>query len=137
MITFNKKRENLATMKILARILYAVFAITILTACVTTKTKKSGPYDTNVTVPANKAHEDCFKLALGQPVDFAFKSSVAMDFNLHCHEEGEVIYPIDLKGVSEHSGTFVADREQYWCLMWENKSSREVSLSYEFTVGDK
>jgi hypothetical protein len=124
-------------MKVSVIVIGALIAMTLITGCVTTEVKESGPYETNVVVPAHKAHEDCFKLADGQSLDFAFESSAALDFNLHCHEEGEILMPIDLKGVSAKSDTFVADRDQYWCLMWENKHSRKVRLSYEFTIGEE
>ena len=121
-------------MKILRIVLAALLVITLFAACATKNLKEAGPYETTVKVEAHKAHEDCFKLMQSQSADYIFKASGPLDFNLHYHENGKVISPVDLKAILEKSGTFTAEHEQDYCLMWVNKNPGDVSLSYDFTI---
>ncbi|HEX8011248.1 MAG TPA: hypothetical protein VF814_09970 [Casimicrobiaceae bacterium] len=64
-------------------------------------------------------HEECFRLAAGERIDFYFVSTAPVAFNLHYHEANAVILPIERNNATEASGDFTADRNEVHCLMWE------------------
>jgi hypothetical protein len=64
-------------------------------------------------------HEECFRLATGERIDFYFVSAAPVTFNLHYHDANAVIMPIEHKNATEESGDFTADRQEVYCLMWE------------------
>ena len=65
-------------------------------------------------------HEECVSLQSAQGVSYFFSSRAPMAFNVHFHDANAVVMPIDRQNTSEESGNFIADRDQVYCLMWEN-----------------
>jgi hypothetical protein len=70
-------------------------------------------------LPSYQIHEECFRLAEGDRVEFRFESTEPVDFNLHYHEGHAVVMPISREKSSEHAGIYVATLAQDYCLMWE------------------
>jgi hypothetical protein len=79
-------------------------------------------------------YEDCLELLPGQTLDYSFEASDPLDFNIHCHEEHNIVYGVSKEAVSKDAGIFVADKDQYYCLMWTNKRSKPVSFVYKWRV---
>jgi hypothetical protein len=91
-----------------------------------------------------EAHEECVVLKKGQSLVYKFSSSRPVDFNIHHHSEGQVQYPVSEKGITEYDGIFDPargdfnlEKEEYFCLMWENPDMRQSRLSYECEVREK
>ena len=74
-------------------------------------------------------HEECIALRAGQRIGYRFNVEPAIAFNIHYHEAGAVILPLDEKRTRGEDGDFTADREQVYCLMWEADAAAAV-LSY-------
>lgn len=66
--------------------------------------------------------ERCLKLAAGEAVRYRFTASSPVDFNVHYHRGKEVFYPVKQAAVREGAGTFRADADDAYCLMWEQAS---------------
>lgn len=64
-------------------------------------------------------HEDCFRLAAGDRLDWRFESTTPVDFNLHYHEGPAVLMPVTLLASYGSSGIFPALSAQDYCAMWE------------------
>ena len=70
-------------------------------------------------LPPYQIHEECFTLAFGDRVEFAFESSEPVAFNLHYHAGNAVVMPMVREGSREDAGIYAAQIAQDCCLMWE------------------
>jgi hypothetical protein len=87
-----------------------------------------------VEVGTGSSHEQCALLRSDQELWYSFRSSGALDFNIHYHRGAGVRYAVDLRARASHEGTFRPPRTEVYCLMWENAIGPAVSLSYQFRV---
>ena len=82
-----------------------------------------------------------------QLITYTFQSSRPVDFNIHYHREGEVLYPVFEKGVITAEGelnchnamaeiTGPSEDPEFFCLMWENPHSKPVILYFKYVVND-
>jgi hypothetical protein len=55
-----------------------------------------------------KMHEECVRMEAGDKRMYHWKSSAAVDFNIHYHRGTEVFYPVKRDGMRGDGGTFVA-----------------------------
>lgn len=88
-------------------------------------------------IAPSKAYEDCLEMKLGDSLVYSFEASKPLDFNLHCHEGSEVVCPVEKAGITSLSSTFIADRDQYFCLMWTNPNKEAVRLNYSYSLQKK
>lgn len=72
--------------------------------------------------------EECFKLAGGESVGYAFESTVPVDFNIHFHRGEAVEYPVKIDGASRANDRFSAPSTEEFCLMWTNRTPGAVSV---------
>jgi hypothetical protein len=72
--------------------------------------------------------EECFKLPAGQTIEYAFRSSEPLDFNIHYHRGKDVEYPVRRAQVQEADGRFTAPSSEEFCLMWTNRTLRVVAV---------
>jgi hypothetical protein len=84
-------------------------------------------------LPSYQIHEECFKLAQGDRVEFRFESTEPVDFNLHYHEGHAVVMPISREKSSEHAGAYLATLAQDYCLMWEAGAAGAL-LDYRISI---
>jgi hypothetical protein len=72
--------------------------------------------------------EMCFELEARQSMRYAFDADAPLDFNLHWHRGGAVLYPIKMAAVGRLGGVFRSEQKQAYCLMWTNRARTAVSL---------
>ena len=89
------------------------------------------------TIKPSGIHEDCMELISGQILEYSFEASKPLNFNLHYHEDHDVIYGITKDWVSGDKGTFRCEKKQYYCLMWTNPGSEPVGLAYSYSIKKK
>src|SRR5512139_3295904 len=89
---------------------------------------------TSKTIKPSGIHEDCMDLLPGQILEYSFEASQPLNFNVHYHEDHDVVYGITKEGVSGDKGTFPCERRQYYCLMWTNPGSEPVGLVYSYSI---
>src|SRR5689334_10222360 len=77
----------------------------------------------SVTLAAGKVHEECLPIAAGAKSGFHWKSSAAVDFNIHYHKGPEVFYPVKKDRSSGDRGTFAAKTAEEYCWMWTAKDA--------------
>ena len=71
-----------------------LFAVLSLCAC-TALPHGEAPIDVHGReIPPYEAHEECFRLQIGDRVEFAFESTEPVDFNFHYHEGNAVVMPL-------------------------------------------
>jgi hypothetical protein len=79
-------------------------------------------------IAPRKIGEECFKLAAGQSIAYAFESSSPVDFNIHFHKGDEVVYPVKSDQVAKAEDRFTAPSAEEFCLMWTNKTLEKVTI---------
>jgi hypothetical protein len=91
----------------------------------------------SLTIKPSGIHEDCMELLPGQILEYSFEASKPLNFNVHYHEDHDVVYGITKDGVSGDKGTFRCEKKQYHCLMWTNPGSEPVDLFYSYSIKKK
>jgi len=86
----------------------------------------------SVKLPANEFHEECMQLAAGQRLGYAFHAAAPLEFNLHYHRDGKILYPVQKTGVVKLAGSFTSPRSDGYCLMWRNPGKDAAALEYRF-----
>jgi hypothetical protein len=93
--------------------------------------------ESEVTINPSKIYEECIELTPRDVLFYSFKSFEPVDFNVHYHEDGNIIYPVFKKDSAAEEGKFYADKEQTYCLMWTNTQTKSVRITYAFRVENK
>ena len=131
-IANNRSREQKMskTMKTMVIVSFLAF---LSNGCSALPVKK----ESEVVINPAKLYEECMELTSRDVLFYSFKSSEPIDFDIHYHEEGNIVYPIIKKDSSAQEGRFYADKEQTYCLMWTNIQTNLVRLTYEFRMEKK
>ena len=87
-----------------------------------------------VILKPNKVVEKCMTLDPPQKVEYRFESSAKINFNLHYHKGDQVYYPVKLDRTNGESGLYEAKAKEVYCLMWENRTSADVELTYSTKI---
>lgn len=115
-----------------------VLIVVIITGCAATSVKIAGNEVKNTeAIKPSAVHEDCMELLPGQVLSYSFETSQPVTFNIHCHDEGGISYPVQKDDVSKDEGTFYCERRQHYCLMWTNPHKESINLIYDYKVTDK
>lgn len=86
------------------------------------------------TIKPSEIYEDCIEIFPDQVLDYAFGSFMPLDFNIHCHENDKIVYPVAKDSISSDRGSFQPEKQQYYCFMWTNPHTEPVELKYEYRV---
>ncbi|MEO8383595.1 MAG: hypothetical protein ABI583_00025 [Betaproteobacteria bacterium] len=95
---------------------------------------QAGPAGKPMVIKAGKVHEKCLALTPPQKIEYHFESSAKVNFNLHYHKGDQVYYPVKLDRINAESGLYEAKAKETYCLMWENKTSADVELTYSAKI---
>jgi len=74
--------------------------------------------------------EKCVNLQPGQKLEYSFKSSAELSFNIHFHQQGSPIYLQNEKDVVFKKGVLLPPKKSQFCLMWVNPGMEDIRLSY-------
>ncbi len=74
--------------------------------------------------------ELCFELTAGDAIDYSFAADRPVDFGIHYHDGFSIRFPVQLDAVTSHDGSFAADSDRLYCLMWTNQTIEGLSLTY-------
>lgn len=72
--------------------------------------------------------ELCGRLPAGATIRWSFEASGPTDFNIHYHQDREVVYPAQLAGVANAKDALVVRVDQDYCWMWTNGTARSLVL---------
>ncbi|MBC8257492.1 MAG: hypothetical protein H8E38_00600 [SAR324 cluster bacterium] len=75
--------------------------------------------------------EKCVNLKPGQKLEYSFKSSAELSFNIHFHRQGSPVYLQNEKDIVFKKGILVPPKKSQFCLMWVNPSMEDIRLSYD------
>jgi hypothetical protein len=97
---------------------------------------KPAQYEKEATIVPAACQEECFELAPGQVLEYRFKASAPVDFNIHCHDGSYIDYVVKADNKASGQGTFRPERKQFYCLMWTNHSTvQPITLQYSAQPG--
>lgn len=104
-------------------------------------TNKTDIYSEKVLISPSRSYEECFELNPGSTMEYAFRSSDPVTFNIHYHGADRVHYPVSMANITNWKGVldperlyYYTDEQEFFCLMWENPGQNEVAITYECRV---
>lgn len=77
------------------------------------------PKTANLDVAPYTTREDCADLALGDRLEYRFKSNAPVKFVIYYRDSNMIIAPITRENVVEDSGVFAPRIAARYCLLWE------------------
>jgi hypothetical protein len=96
------------------------------------------------TLNPSRSYEKCVEMLPTQIMEYSFKTSEPVDFNIHYHAEKEIFYPVNKKEVAILEGVLNPEELQYYseeqedfCLMWKNPHNKRISLTFETEIKNK
>lgn len=119
-------------MKLFVAVVARATAICSLAAALAATAHAEAPKP--VTIKPGKIFEKCMTLVPPQKIEYRFESAAKIDFNLHYHKGEQVYYPVKLDRTNAESGSYEAKANEVYCLMWENKTSAAVELTYSARI---
>jgi hypothetical protein len=126
-----------------------VLLIIVVSATVSSSETKETTIDPNIikiekTVNPSRSYEKCVEVPPTQIMEYSFKTSEPVKFNIHYHAEKGVFFPVNKKEVSVTEGVLNPKELQYYsekqwdfCLMWKNPHNKKVSLTFEYEIKNK
>ena len=79
--------------------------------------------EVSITLEPKKVHEECQRLEAGDKRTWHWKSSSAVDFNIHYHRDKEVVFPVKRDAMRGDGGSFTAKTGEDYCWMWTARNS--------------
>jgi hypothetical protein len=73
-----------------------------------------------VVVLPYQVHDQCFRLAPGERLDWRYESTQPLAFSIHYHENNAELATVVRDASTSDSGTFEALSAQNYCLSWES-----------------
>ena len=89
----------------------------------------AGRFETSMSVAPGKFAEVCGQLAKGQSVAWSFKVGQPMNFNIHYHEDKQVVFPVKQDLAVAAQGKLDVVLSQDYCWMWTNKGTSPSKLT--------
>jgi hypothetical protein len=108
--------------------LLASLACSLAAAAAASPAVKSPELVVEVNLAPKKVHEECARLETGESRRWHWKSSAAVDFNIHYHRGDDVFFPVKRDGMRGDGGTFAAKTGEDYCWMW---TARDAPVKVE------
>ena len=89
----------------------------------------SGSFETKSPVAPGKFVEVCGKLNKSQAVAWRFEADQPIDFNIHYHAAGQVVFPEKRVAAAAASGTLKVPVDQDYCWMWTNPAKADALVT--------
>jgi len=88
-------------------------------------------FTVNMHGAVNAMSERCDVFEYGGAVSFSFSSPYPLDFNVHHHGELTTSFPVKLSDQTTYQGVFIAEPNEEYCFMWQNKTSKDAKWTVE------
>ena len=69
-----------------------------------------------------------------QKLEYSFKSTAELSFNIHFHEQCRPIYLQDEKAIVFKKKVLIPAKKDEFCLMWVNTGMKGIRLSYNIQL---
>lgn len=86
-------------------------------------------------IKPGKIHEKCMAVTSAQKLEYQFTASKPVNFNIHFHVGDAVYYPVKRDKTTSAADRFQPTKaKEDYCLMWENKTSEDVEVTYSAKI---
>ncbi len=92
------------------------------------------PAPKTITLAPAKVFEKCMTLTPPQKLVYEFDSSDKIKFNIHYHKGESAYYPVKVDRTNRQADIFDPQQRNDFCLMWENRTGKDVSLTYSYRI---
>jgi hypothetical protein len=96
------------------------------------------------TIEPSLSYEECVEVLPAQIMEYSFKTSEPVNFNIHYHAEKGYFYPVKKNDVSTLEGIlnpeeleYYSEEQEHFCLMWKNPFNKNVGLTFEYKTKNK
>lgn len=113
---------------------FLLFAAPVNAALVHITWSEQGEFRHQQTLEAGGFAEVCGALIEGEQIRWSFEAGDVLDFNIHYHEDEEVVYPVKAESQGL-ANTLLAAVDQTYCWMWTNQKEQPVQLSLQLFQG--
>ncbi|MBL8516169.1 MAG: hypothetical protein JNM76_04275 [Betaproteobacteria bacterium] len=86
-------------------------------------------------IKAGKMFEKCLAVTSAQKLEYQFTTTKPVNFNIHFHVGDSVYYPVKRNKTTGEADRFQPTKaKEDYCLMWENKTSEDIDLTWSAKV---
>ena len=120
----------------LIALLVAAAAALLISGCAAKDEKVShGDFKgETVTISTGDFYEACDKWTPGEKINFVFKSSEPVSFDVHYHQQHEKQYAIEQTVTDTFEGSIIVETKDVYCCMWQNDNKKYVTLTYDMSI---
>ncbi|HDH50068.1 MAG TPA: hypothetical protein ENG95_04305 [Nitrospirae bacterium] len=110
-----------------------IFLIFVVSGCATARIKEH----VDKIIDPSSSYEECVELLPTQTLVYLFKASEPVKFNINYNDGNTVMYPVSQGRISSWWDTFKPEKEENFCLTWENTRSYHITLYFEYEIRDR
>jgi len=86
------------------------------------------------TLPAGWTKEECVDVAAGARLDYSFRSTGVVSFNIHHHVGRETTYDVERHKTLESDASLVAPVQARYCLTFTNEEAKEIKIEGRYAA---
>ena len=86
------------------------------------------------TLPAGWTKEECVDVSAGARLDYSFRSTGVVSFNIHHHVGRETTYDVERHKTLESDASLVAPVDARYCLTFTNEETEEVKVEGRYAA---
>lgn len=86
------------------------------------------------TLPAGWTKEECVDVSAGVRLDYSFRSTGVVSFNIHHHVGRETTYDVERHKTLESDASLVAPVDARYCLTFTNEETREIQIEGRYAA---
>jgi len=131
--------------KLIKIIFVSSLSFLFIWGCASTKTEKKiikkseeSVIHKSIVIKPGRSYEECIELLPSHVMEYSFKASQPVSFNIHYHAGDRVHEPVSEKEISEWSGaldvkklSYYSEEQESFCLMWENPDIEKVRVTFD------
>ena len=105
------------------------FAVLALAASTPAWAQQKPAGGIQVEIMPSQHYEVCLQMTRNETIAYTFRADQALDFDIHYHQDKNVIFPVKNSGLLGLSDSFVAPASETYCLLWTNPQAVSATLS--------
>jgi hypothetical protein len=121
------------TMTVFSKLIVAS-AFAVFTSSAFAQANQAIPKKTEVKLANAKTHQRCMQLNPPQKVSYDFNATDKVNFQIRYQKRDTPYFPVKLNRVTTGSDVFTPSTNDEYCMIWENRSGKDVTLSFSYSV---
>jgi hypothetical protein len=95
---------------------------------------QSIPKRSEIKLAPGKTHQRCTTINPPQKLSYEFTSSERVNFQIRYQRQDQAYFPVKQDRVLSGSDVFVPATNDEYCMIWENRGSKESKLDFSYRV---